>query len=69
MATPKENEHQSLHTSVTSPDGRHIEVKIWTHPMYKISEAGIVAYWVSMKNTNTGATGKEQQHKNSGIHH
>mmetsp|Transcript_1780 Transcript_1780/g.2147 ORF Transcript_1780/g.2147 Transcript_1780/m.2147 type:complete len:222 (+) Transcript_1780:241-906(+) len=65
IATSKENRCKSLHTTVIGPDGRRMEVKIRTHPMHEI--AGIAAHWVYKENINTGAAGKEQQHKNSGI--
>eukprot|EP00593_Proboscia_inermis_P003999 CAMPEP_0171298586 /NCGR_PEP_ID=MMETSP0816-20121228/7358_1 /TAXON_ID=420281 /ORGANISM="Proboscia inermis, Strain CCAP1064/1" /LENGTH=167 /DNA_ID=CAMNT_0011773723 /DNA_START=90 /DNA_END=593 /DNA_ORIENTATION=+ len=67
IATPKENRCKSLHTTVIGPDGRRMEVKIRTHPMHEIAEAGIAAHWVYKENINTGAAGKEQQHKNSAI--
>ena len=42
---PRTNYYQSLHTTVSTSDGRLRKVKIRTHDMDKVSAFGIPAYW------------------------
>ena len=67
IAMPKNNNYQSLHTTVIGPGAERIEIQIRTFEMHLIAEKGIAAHWQYKESADGGDMDMESLKRFNGL--
>jgi GTP pyrophosphokinase len=69
ISTPKQNNYQSIHTTVVGPRHQRVELQIRTRPMHEVAEYGVAAHAIYKDSPRLNGNVKSIYDKDSGPYH
>ncbi len=68
VSTPKQNNYQSIHTTIVGPDNHRVELQIRTRDMHRVAEYGVAAHALYKDSQSTSLNGSSPKEIYDGDH-